>query len=286
MSAPTDSEIVAKARDYYNSDSADDFYFRIWGGEDIHIGIYQNDDEPIASASQRTVSTMAGILPGMHPGTRILDIGSGYGGSARFLAQSFGCRVDCLNLSEIQNERNRQANTQQNLADKIRVFDGSFESLPFSRDSYDVVWSQDAILHSGDKEKVFHEVDRVLSPSGLFIFTDPMQSDDCPPGVLQPVYDRIHLTSMGSFAFYRSLSSKLGWSEFCAKPMTGQLVKHYSTVLENLQNRYDQLSSTCGTDYLDKMKIGLRHWIDAGEKNYLAWGILAFQKKSITPRLI
>jgi len=56
------SEVVQTARDYYNSDDADNFYFHVWGGEDIHIGLYQTADEPIASASERTVATMADKL--------------------------------------------------------------------------------------------------------------------------------------------------------------------------------------------------------------------------------
>lgn len=34
------SEVVETARDYYNSPDADNFYFHIWGGEDIHVGLY------------------------------------------------------------------------------------------------------------------------------------------------------------------------------------------------------------------------------------------------------
>ena len=50
------------ARDYYNSDDADNFYYEIWGGEDIHIGLYREPGEPIALASTRTVATMASQL--------------------------------------------------------------------------------------------------------------------------------------------------------------------------------------------------------------------------------
>ncbi|MFB6261723.1 MAG: SAM-dependent methyltransferase, partial [Thiohalorhabdaceae bacterium] len=49
------SEAVETAREYYNSEDADTFYFTIWGGEDLHIGMYQSEDEPIFDASVRTV---------------------------------------------------------------------------------------------------------------------------------------------------------------------------------------------------------------------------------------
>ena len=85
-------EAVNVARDYYNSGDADNFYAEIWGGEDIHIGIYESGDEPIRDASRRTVERMASRLEGLGPESRVLDIGAGYGGPARFLAESYGCR--------------------------------------------------------------------------------------------------------------------------------------------------------------------------------------------------
>ncbi|MCP5497196.1 MAG: SAM-dependent methyltransferase, partial [Leptospiraceae bacterium] len=36
------SKTETVAKDYYNSSEADQFYYNIWGGEDIHIGLYDN----------------------------------------------------------------------------------------------------------------------------------------------------------------------------------------------------------------------------------------------------
>ena len=45
------------AATYYDSSDADRFYAEIWGGEDIHIGLYEPADHPIATASERRAST-------------------------------------------------------------------------------------------------------------------------------------------------------------------------------------------------------------------------------------
>ena len=196
------SPVVKTAQDYYNSDDADNFYYHVWGGEDIHIGIYESLMQDIASASQSTIDAMAAqCLVTFVPQTRVLDVGAGYGGAARALAGKYGCHVTCLNLSEVQNLRNRSMNAQQELTDRIAVVDGSFEDIPFPAASFDLAWSQDAILHSGRRSMVLAEVDRVLKPGGEFIFTDPMQADDCPDGVLQSVLDRIHLDTLGSVSY-------------------------------------------------------------------------------------
>jgi len=272
------SQAVATARDYYNSDDADNFYATIWGGEDIHIGLYQSDDDSIVEASHRTVRLMAELLEGIGPDTRVLDIGAGYGGAARYLAETFGCSVTALNLSEKENARDREINRIRGLDGRIEVVDGSFEAIPAEDSSFDVVWSQDAILHSGNREKVLEEVARVLKPGGRFVFTDPMQSDDCPPGVLQPILERIHLSSLGSPGFYRQTAGKLGLTERLFDERTAQLTNHYARVLLETERREDELQKIVSPAYIERMKKGLRHWIDGGENGHLAWGVFVFEK--------
>lgn len=277
MSQPY-SQAVKTAQEYYNSDDADNFYFHIWGGEDIHIGLYQDEKEDIAIASQRTVASMAQHITDIQADSRVIDLGSGYGGAARWLSKQYGCHVTCINLSEAQNERNRKLSQAAGLGDKIEVHDASFEAIPCDSNHFDLAWSQDAILHSGNRAKVMDEIDRVLQPGGEIIFTDPMQADDCPPGVLQPVLDRIHLDSLGSFAFYREQAKRLGWEELGIEDLTHQLVNHYSRVQEELTERRAELEQHVSGAYMDRMIQGLGHWIDAGSKGYLAWGIMHFQK--------
>ena len=263
---------------YYDSSDADRFYETVWGGEDIHIGLYE-EGMSVFDASRKTVETMAQHLRNLAGGSKVLDLGSGYGGSARYLAGTTGCRVTCLNLSEVQNERNRLLNLEQGLADKITVLHGSFESIPCEDNSFEIVWSQDAFLHSDRREVVLREIDRVLKPGGELIFTDPMQADDCPDGVLQPVYDRLSLESLASFGFYRRQLAALGFAEEDVIDLTHQLRTHYATIKIDLQQRYPELVKTISADYMDRMLLGLDNWVNAADKGYLAWGILHFQKK-------
>jgi sarcosine/dimethylglycine N-methyltransferase len=272
------SRAVETAREYYNSDDADNFYFHVWGGEDIHVGLYRDDSEPIADASRRTVEQMAAKLDGLDRTTRVIDIGAGYGGSARYLAEQHGCHVTALNLSEVENARNRSTNAERGLDQRIDVVDGSFESIPAEDASFDVVWSQDAILHSGDRIKVLAEIARVLRPGGQVIFTDPMQSDDCPDGVLDPILERIHLDTLGSPGFYRAQLEHHGFEDIRFEDHSEQLVRHYSRVLAETEQREGDLDGLVSGAYIERMKQGLRHWIDGGNAGYLAWGIFTARR--------
>lgn len=276
--APDDSILVQTARDYYNSEDADRFYSEVWGGEDIHIGLY-DDETDIATASRRTVQWLATSLdPALGADSRVLDLGSGYCGAARYLAQNFDCQITALNLSDVENQRARERNKAQGLEAKIEVLDGNFEHLPFDDQSFDVAWSQDAILHSGARRQVLAEVHRVLKPGGQFVFTDPMQSDECPEGVLQPILDRIHLANLGSPGFYLQTGRELGL-EGRFEDRTEQLVTHYSKIVDELSAREDELKQSISEGYVTGMKEGLRHWIEGGERGHLAWGLFHFTKQ-------
>lgn len=274
----TRSQAVEIAEEYYDSTEADAFYLNVWGGEDIHIGLYETPGDDIAAASRRTVETMAQNLGNLTAESRVIDLGSGYGGAARYLASNFGCHVDCLNLSRTQNELNRKKNQATDVTKLIDIIHGSYEDIPAPNASYDVAWSQDAILHSGDRLRVLDEIKRVLKPGGHVIFTDPMQADDCPDGVLQPILDRIHLETLASFEFYRSELGARGFKEVTVSPLLGDLRTHYVRVGEELQSRYDDIVELSGEEYVGNMLRGLQHWVNGADKGHLAWGIVHFQK--------
>lgn len=271
---------VTAAREYYDSADADDYYFKVWGGEDIHVGLYESSDEAIIDASRRTVAAMASRLSRLNGQTRVLDVGAGFGGPARFLAKTYGCHVVTLNVSEVENRRSRQMNRHQGLTHLIDVVDGNFEAIPEPDESFDVVWSQDAILHSGHRERALEEIARVLKVGAEFVFTDPMQADDCPDGVLQPILDRIHLETLGSPAFYRDTADRVGLEQIAFEDLSGQLVTHYGRVLQETERRQRELTGSIGEEYIERMKKGLSHWIDGGRNGYLVWGILQFRKVS------
>ncbi len=271
-------QVVETARSYYNSTDADTFYFTIWGGEDIHIGKYYTDEDSIFEASRRTVQEMADLCQNLKPQAKVLDLGAGYGGAARYLAKTYGCQVVALNLSETENERNRQMNREQGLDHLIEVIDASFEDVPYPDNAFDLVWSQDSFLHSGDREKVVEETGRLLRQGGEFVFTDPMKREDCSNEMLKPILDRLQLSTLGSVEFYRETAEKYGLQEKTFIDHSDQLPNHYGRVLAELEGNEDRLKGKVSEEYINNMKKGLRHWVEGGRQGRLTWGIFLFVK--------
>ncbi|HMB39458.1 MAG TPA: methyltransferase domain-containing protein [Wenzhouxiangellaceae bacterium] len=279
MSDHSDSDAVQIARDYYNSTDGDLFYREVWGGEDIHVGLYDSENESIAAASRRTVQRMVELAGVLTPSSRVIDLGAGYGGSMRYIAENIGSQCVALNLSDVENDRNRQMNREAGLDDRIDVVEGDFASLDFPDASFDLAWSQEAILHSGDRDKVCAEAARVLKPGGRFVFTDPMQADDASSSSLQAIYDRLHLSSLASPAFYGSTLSASGMREIAFEERPDQLARHYERVREVLIEKAESLREKgMNDDYIERMKSGLAHWVEGGRNGVLTWGIFVFEK--------
>ena len=220
---------------------------------------------------------MASIARPITATTRILDMGAGYGGAARYLAKTYGCKVTCLNLSGVENERNRIKTREQGLEDLVEVVEGSFEAPPLPDHSYDLVWSQDAFLHSGDRAAVVAEIDRILiKEAGRVVFTDPMAAEDADPEEMKPILARLQLESLGTLAFYRTEFERRGFRDMSFEDHTEQLVASYGKVLEELEGQEERLKGEISNQYIVNMKVGLGHWINGGKNGQLCWGILHF----------
>lgn len=267
--------------EYYNSKEAKAFHSSIYGGEYVHIGTYRKPSDSIAQAAEQAVKTMIRLLPKIAKNTSILELGSGYGGAARFLANKYNCKISCLNISEKENERHVELNKKHELDEYIEVTTGNFEQIPFARESFDIVWSQDALFHSAKREKVFREVARVLKPEGRFIFTDPMKTDDCPDGALKNLLSLHQVKSLSTKADYRRIARKADLELVFTKEMPEQLVTHYNKVLDSVEKQYNDVVKKTSKEYVDEKLESAKNWISAGEKGQLNWGILQFQKRNI-----
>ena len=113
------------------------------------------------------------------------------------------------------------------------------------------------------------------------IFTDLMQTFDCPKSILKPVLDRIHLDSLGSFGFYVEQARKLGVKKTEVQDLSEHLTTHYQRVMEETQDRYNEMVETCGKEYIDTMIKGLKHWVEAGKNDHLSWGIIHMNKSNV-----
>jgi SAM-dependent methyltransferase len=102
------------------------------------------------------------------PGEHILDIGSGIGGPARWIAARCGVRVTGVDLTLEFCEAARALNAATGLADRVRIIEGSAVALPVGDGEYDRAYSHNVAMNIADKARFCREAFRVLRPGGMF----------------------------------------------------------------------------------------------------------------------
>ena len=104
-------------------------------------------------------------------GERILDIGGGIGGPARWTATHFGCHVTSLDLTPEFCRAAEELNAATGLSDRVRVVEGSATDLPFEDDGFDRAYSENVAMNIDDKRRFYAEALRVLRPGAVFAFS-------------------------------------------------------------------------------------------------------------------
>jgi len=111
----------------------------------------------------------------------VLDAGSGIGGTARFLAGQYGCRVTAIDLTEEYCATARWLNQLTGLDGLITVRPGDVTDLPFADATFQVVISQHVQMNVADKALLYEEARRVLVDGGRLAVWDIAAGEDREP---------------------------------------------------------------------------------------------------------
>ncbi len=111
-------------------------------------------------------------LAGITSADEVLDAGSGIGGTARFVADRYGCRVTAVDLTDEYCDTNRWLNRLVGLDERIAVKQADVTALPFAENAFQVAISQHVQMNVADKARLYTEARRVLVGGGRLAMWD------------------------------------------------------------------------------------------------------------------
>ena len=129
--------------------------------------------------AEATRGLLARLSP--RPGRHILDIGSGIGGPARFLASEYGCRVTGIDLTQEFCDVAVMLTEKTGLDDRVSFRQANALDLPFDDACFDGAYSQNVSMNISDKAAFYGEACRILKPGGLFVAAEVAEGPDGPP---------------------------------------------------------------------------------------------------------
>jgi len=109
--------------------------------------------------------------------TRVLDLGCGIGGPARYLAATFGCKVTGVDLSSAFIDAATYLTARCGLSDRVTFQVGDALHLPFEDAVFDAVFLQHVAMNIEDRPALYAEARRILAPGGRLATYDLVRGD-------------------------------------------------------------------------------------------------------------
>ena len=116
----------------------------------------------------------------------LLDVGSGIGGPARYMARRFGCRVSGIDLTAEFCEVARHLTSLLGLEERVVLRQGDALAMPFAGAEFDGAWSMNVSMNIADKRALYREIHRVLKPGARLVLSEVVQGPGGAPDYPTP----------------------------------------------------------------------------------------------------
>jgi len=140
----------------------------VWG-EHMHHGYYVPANRTDHQQAQIDLIDEVLKWSNVTEAKNVVDVGCGIGGSSRHIAKKFDCKTSGITLSPYQAARGNELAKEQGLDDRVNLRVANALSMPFEKDSFDLIWSLESGEHMPDKAKFVNELVRVTAPGGRII---------------------------------------------------------------------------------------------------------------------
>ncbi len=262
-------------------DELDHFYREVWG-DHVHHGLWETGAETRAEAVEQLAALVAARAE-VAAGTRVCDIGCGYGATARFLAAR-GARVTAMTISPAQHavakrELGGESNPEFLLGDWLE------NDLP--AESFDAAIAIESSEHMQELARFFAQASRVLRRDGRLVICAWLSADD--PGaaaqrwLLEPICREGRMPQMGTVQDYQSLGEGAGFRLARFEDVTGKVARTWPAIVRRLaakmatRPRYVRfLFSPHAQNRVFALTI-LRIWL-AYRTGAMRYGVFTFEK--------
>jgi cyclopropane fatty-acyl-phospholipid synthase-like methyltransferase len=154
------------------------------------------------------------------PTSRVLEIGAGIGGPARYLAYQFGCHVTALELQSNLDEIGADLTRRSGLGDRVTHVCGDALTCPLRETAFDAVVSWLAILHIPDRPRLCTRLAKALRRGGGCYIEDLCMRAPFSPDDLRDLRAFVFGISLSGVADYADDLRASGFTDVSATDMS------------------------------------------------------------------
>lgn len=249
----------------------------MWGGDDLHVGIYKEEATSPTEAARATTDRMLRLLPRIKKSTRMLLLQAGFGTAARYIAETHMCKVECLNDNEAQNTFNQQQIEAAELQKLVSVTLGDIDYMPYNPDYFDFVIAQDSFSITAKKRQMFRAIHRVMKPEARLIFCAIMRADKVSPAGEERIAS-LPVEELITAADYEDDARRGFFQKVYALDLSKNLATHFGKLEESLEtNKAEMVKQTSQKFWAERKRV-CQIFRELAEEGDLRWGIMMFQK--------
>ncbi len=171
----------------------------------------------------------------LKPGLRVLDVGSGLGGSVRYLASEHHVQATGIDLTKEYVDVACTLADLVGLKDSVAFQQSSALNIPFEDGSFDVVWTEHVQMNIADKRAFYAEIARVLAPHGRLVFHDIFQGNGGPLHFPVPWAEEQTISFLATPEAVRHIIEALGFRIVDWEDKSQQSLEWFVAVVEKLQ---------------------------------------------------
>lgn len=139
-------------------------------------GYFNPDDLSLEESQYAKYDRLAKQLK-VKPTDHVLEIGSGWGGNAIFLAKNYGCKVTSVTISKEQQKLAIERVKAEGLEDRVSIIIQDYRKIDGAFDKIVSIEMLEAVGHQY-LETYFEKCQQLLKPDGIFAF-QVITSPDC-----------------------------------------------------------------------------------------------------------
>ncbi|HUC19741.1 MAG TPA: methyltransferase domain-containing protein [Acetobacteraceae bacterium] len=180
------------------------------------------------------------------PRSRVLDIGSGIGGPARYLAYTTGCHASALELQPELDAIGRDLTRRSGLAEHVTHLCGDALTFSMAERAFDAVVSWLAILHIADRRRLCARFVRALKPGGGCYIEDLCMSAPFASGDLRDLRTIVFGITVTSIEDYAADLRAAGFIGIDATDLTDDWAPYAARRLESWRENHASYAETHG----------------------------------------
>jgi len=234
----------------------------------------------VSTGGKTTTEAFVAMLD-LKPGMKVLDIGSGAGGSAFLMARKYGVDVHGIDLSTNMNalSLNHRQSMEPEVKHRVNFYIEDADKMEFPANFYDVVYSRDTIMHFSDamRNKVYRNILKTLKPGGKLLVSDYCRGEkESTQEFLD--YEKQRGYNLWTVKRYGKCLDDTGFSNVVATDKTDFLIQSMRRELKDFYEMKGHFINKYSQKDFDDLESGWKEKLVWCPDGLFAWGLFTATK--------